>query len=75
MENPDAAAEVLNNHDILQAVIKCIGEEKIAVAKQVIAKHFHIGIQIQAPLSVQTVFVVVLILIFNCLFSGHPVFV
>ncbi|KAK2819333.1 hypothetical protein Q5P01_024894 [Channa striata] len=32
----DAVTEILNNHDILKAVISCIGEEKIAVAKQAI---------------------------------------
>ncbi|XP_020490293.1 26S proteasome non-ATPase regulatory subunit 5 [Labrus bergylta] len=36
VEHPDAATEVLNNHDILGAVINCIGEEKMAVAKQAI---------------------------------------
>ncbi|XP_003965288.1 26S proteasome non-ATPase regulatory subunit 5 [Takifugu rubripes] len=36
LEHPDAATEVLNNHDVLQAVIQCIREEKIAVAKQAI---------------------------------------
>lgn len=35
VENPDALAEILNNPDILRAVIHCIGAEKIAVAKQV----------------------------------------
>ncbi|CAJ1070279.1 S proteasome non-ATPase regulatory subunit 5 [Xyrichtys novacula] len=36
VEHPDAATEVLNNQDILRAVINCIGEEKMAVAKQAI---------------------------------------
>lgn len=31
----DAVTEIINNHDVLQAVIHCIGEEKMAVAKQV----------------------------------------
>ncbi|XP_075947387.1 26S proteasome non-ATPase regulatory subunit 5-like isoform X1 [Anarhichas minor] len=34
--HPDAATEILNNHDILGAVINCIGEENMAVAKQAI---------------------------------------
>ncbi|KAM9338574.1 LOW QUALITY PROTEIN: 26S proteasome non-ATPase regulatory subunit 5 [Symphorus nematophorus] len=36
VEHPDAATEILNNCDILRAVIHCIGEEKMAVAKQAI---------------------------------------
>uniref|UniRef100_A0A3Q3VT44 26S proteasome non-ATPase regulatory subunit 5 n=1 Tax=Mola mola TaxID=94237 RepID=A0A3Q3VT44_MOLML len=36
VEHPDAVTDILNNHDILRAVIHCIGEEKIAVAKQAI---------------------------------------
>uniref|UniRef100_A0A671W7N6 26S proteasome non-ATPase regulatory subunit 5 n=2 Tax=Sparus aurata TaxID=8175 RepID=A0A671W7N6_SPAAU len=36
VENPDALAEILNNPDILRAVIHCIGAEKIAVPKQAI---------------------------------------
>ncbi|XP_029300611.1 LOW QUALITY PROTEIN: 26S proteasome non-ATPase regulatory subunit 5 [Cottoperca gobio] len=36
VEHPDAATEILNNHDLLGAVIRCIGEEKMAVAKQAI---------------------------------------
>ncbi|CAG12429.1 unnamed protein product, partial [Tetraodon nigroviridis] len=36
VEHPDAATEVLNNREVLQAVINCIREEKIAVAKQAI---------------------------------------
>ncbi|XP_037609343.1 26S proteasome non-ATPase regulatory subunit 5 [Sebastes umbrosus] len=36
VDNPDAATEILNNHDILGGVIRCIGEEKLAVAKQAI---------------------------------------
>uniref|UniRef100_A0A8C4DGI2 26S proteasome non-ATPase regulatory subunit 5 n=2 Tax=Dicentrarchus labrax TaxID=13489 RepID=A0A8C4DGI2_DICLA len=36
VEHPDAVTEILNNHDILQAVIHCIGEEMMAVAKQAI---------------------------------------
>lgn len=36
VEHPDAAAEILNNHEILREAIHCIGEEKIAVAKQAI---------------------------------------
>lgn len=35
MDHPDAAAEILNNMDVLQVVICCIREEKMAVAKQV----------------------------------------
>lgn len=35
VENPDAVNEILNNHDILQAVIYCIREENMSVAKQV----------------------------------------
>lgn len=35
VEHPDAVAEILNNLDIVQAVIYCIREEKMAVAKQV----------------------------------------
>lgn len=38
MEDPDAVTEILNNHDVLRAAIRCIGEEKIAVAKQVMNK-------------------------------------
>uniref|UniRef100_A0A8C2XBR0 26S proteasome non-ATPase regulatory subunit 5 n=1 Tax=Cyclopterus lumpus TaxID=8103 RepID=A0A8C2XBR0_CYCLU len=34
--HPEAATEILNNHDILGAVINCIGEENMAVAKQAI---------------------------------------
>ncbi|KAF3701885.1 26S proteasome non-ATPase regulatory subunit 5 [Channa argus] len=33
VEHPDAVTEILNDHDILEAVIRCIGEEKMAVAK------------------------------------------
>ncbi|XP_041816265.1 26S proteasome non-ATPase regulatory subunit 5 [Chelmon rostratus] len=36
VEQPDTLTEILNNHDILQGVIQCIGEEKMAVAKQAI---------------------------------------
>ncbi|KAM6941140.1 26S proteasome non-ATPase regulatory subunit 5 [Lycodopsis pacificus] len=36
VEHPDAATEILNNYDILGAVINCIGEENMAVAKQAI---------------------------------------
>ncbi|XP_037329013.2 26S proteasome non-ATPase regulatory subunit 5 [Pungitius pungitius] len=36
VEHPDAATEILDNHDILGSVINCIGEEKMAVAKQAI---------------------------------------
>lgn len=36
VEHPDATTEILNNHDILETVIRCIGEEKLAVAKQAI---------------------------------------
>ncbi|XP_054460616.1 26S proteasome non-ATPase regulatory subunit 5 [Anoplopoma fimbria] len=36
VEHQDAATEVLNNHDILGAVINCIGEDHMAVAKQAI---------------------------------------
>lgn len=36
MAHPDAVTQILNNHDtLLQAVIYCIKEEKMAVAKQV----------------------------------------
>lgn len=38
MEDPDAVTEILNNHDVLRAAIHCIGEEKMAVAKQVMNK-------------------------------------
>ncbi|XP_040043522.1 26S proteasome non-ATPase regulatory subunit 5 [Gasterosteus aculeatus] len=36
LEHPDAATEILDNHDILGSVINCVGEEKMAVAKQAI---------------------------------------
>ncbi|KAF7650877.1 hypothetical protein LDENG_00119180 [Lucifuga dentata] len=36
VEHPDAVTEILNNHGILCEVIHCIGEEKMAVAKQAI---------------------------------------
>uniref|UniRef100_A0AAQ6IHK6 26S proteasome non-ATPase regulatory subunit 5 n=1 Tax=Anabas testudineus TaxID=64144 RepID=A0AAQ6IHK6_ANATE len=36
VEEPDAVTEILNNHDVLRAVIHCIEEEKMAVAKQAI---------------------------------------
>uniref|UniRef100_A0A669C3D9 26S proteasome non-ATPase regulatory subunit 5 n=1 Tax=Oreochromis niloticus TaxID=8128 RepID=A0A669C3D9_ORENI len=36
VEDPDAVTEILNNHDVLRAAIRCIGEEKMAVAKQAI---------------------------------------
>ncbi|KAF3701884.1 26S proteasome non-ATPase regulatory subunit 5 [Channa argus] len=36
VEHPDAVTEILNDHNILEAVIRCIGEEKMAVAKQAI---------------------------------------
>uniref|UniRef100_A0A667X3Q2 26S proteasome non-ATPase regulatory subunit 5 n=1 Tax=Myripristis murdjan TaxID=586833 RepID=A0A667X3Q2_9TELE len=36
VEHPDAVTEILENHDILREVIRCIGGEKIAVAKQAI---------------------------------------
>ncbi|XP_034458308.1 26S proteasome non-ATPase regulatory subunit 5 [Hippoglossus hippoglossus] len=36
MENSDAVTKILNNHDILQALIHCIRDEKMAVAKQAI---------------------------------------
>ncbi|XP_032426772.1 26S proteasome non-ATPase regulatory subunit 5 [Xiphophorus hellerii] len=36
VEHPEAVTQILNNYDILRAVILCIGEEKIAVAKQAI---------------------------------------
>ncbi|KAM3873848.1 26S proteasome non-ATPase regulatory subunit 5-like [Diretmus argenteus] len=36
MEHPDAVTEILNNRGILREVIHCIGEEKIAVAKEAI---------------------------------------
>uniref|UniRef100_A0A3B4WB16 26S proteasome non-ATPase regulatory subunit 5 n=1 Tax=Seriola lalandi dorsalis TaxID=1841481 RepID=A0A3B4WB16_SERLL len=36
VEHPDAVTEILNNHDILRAVIQCIAAEKMAVAKQAI---------------------------------------
>lgn len=36
MAHPDAVTQILNNHDaLLQAVIYCIREEKMSVAKQV----------------------------------------
>ncbi|KAM4528517.1 26S proteasome non-ATPase regulatory subunit 5 [Odontesthes bonariensis] len=36
VEHPDAVTEILNNHDLLRAVIHSIREEKMAVAKQAI---------------------------------------
>ncbi|XP_068445103.1 26S proteasome non-ATPase regulatory subunit 5 [Clinocottus analis] len=36
VEHPDAATEILNHRDILGAVINCIGEDSMAVAKQAI---------------------------------------
>lgn len=39
VEHPDAVTEILNNHDILQVVIRCIAEEKMSVAKQVMVEH------------------------------------
>ncbi|KAM9734821.1 26S proteasome non-ATPase regulatory subunit 5 [Menidia menidia] len=36
MEHPDALSVILNNHELLRAVILSIGEEKISVAKQAI---------------------------------------
>ncbi|KAM3599662.1 uncharacterized protein V6R79_009264 [Siganus canaliculatus] len=36
VEHADAAGEILNNQDILGAVIQCISEEKMSVAKQAI---------------------------------------
>ncbi|KAG7498946.1 26S proteasome non-ATPase regulatory subunit 5 [Solea senegalensis] len=36
VEHRDAATEILHDHDILRAVIQCIAEEKMAVAKQAI---------------------------------------
>uniref|UniRef100_A0AAX7TVK8 26S proteasome non-ATPase regulatory subunit 5 n=1 Tax=Astatotilapia calliptera TaxID=8154 RepID=A0AAX7TVK8_ASTCA len=38
VEDPDAVTEILNNHDVLRAAIRCIGEEKIAVAKQLVVE-------------------------------------
>lgn len=35
VEHPTAVTDILNNQDILRAVIECIAEEKMAVAKQV----------------------------------------
>lgn len=40
VDHPDAATEILNNEDILKAVILCIGEEKMSVAKQVSTQPF-----------------------------------
>jgi len=37
VDHPDAVTEILNNHDLLRAVIHSIREEKMAVAKQVTA--------------------------------------
>nr|XP_020476692.1 26S proteasome non-ATPase regulatory subunit 5 [Monopterus albus] len=36
VEDPDAVTQILNYHDLLRSVIRCIGEEKISVAKQAI---------------------------------------
>uniref|UniRef100_A0A3B3D9U9 26S proteasome non-ATPase regulatory subunit 5 n=1 Tax=Oryzias melastigma TaxID=30732 RepID=A0A3B3D9U9_ORYME len=36
VEHPDAATEILNSEDVLRAIILCIGEEKISVAKEAI---------------------------------------
>ncbi|XP_013862000.1 26S proteasome non-ATPase regulatory subunit 5 isoform X2 [Austrofundulus limnaeus] len=36
VEHPEAVTEILNDHDILQAMILCIREEKMSVAKQAI---------------------------------------
>ncbi|KAF6729122.1 26S proteasome non-ATPase regulatory subunit 5 [Oryzias melastigma] len=36
VEHPDAATEILNSEDVLRAIILCIGEEKMAVAKEAI---------------------------------------
>uniref|UniRef100_A0AAQ5X422 26S proteasome non-ATPase regulatory subunit 5 n=1 Tax=Amphiprion ocellaris TaxID=80972 RepID=A0AAQ5X422_AMPOC len=41
VDHPDAVAEVLNNNDILRSMIHCIGEEKMAVAKQSLSKLSH----------------------------------
>ncbi|XP_029371978.1 26S proteasome non-ATPase regulatory subunit 5 isoform X2 [Echeneis naucrates] len=38
VEDPNAATEILKNHDILQDVIQCIREEKMAVAKQLVVE-------------------------------------
>uniref|UniRef100_A0A7N8Y1T0 26S proteasome non-ATPase regulatory subunit 5 n=1 Tax=Mastacembelus armatus TaxID=205130 RepID=A0A7N8Y1T0_9TELE len=38
VENPGAVTEILNHHDILRAVIHCIREEKMAVAKQLVVE-------------------------------------
>uniref|UniRef100_A0A8C6KNB0 26S proteasome non-ATPase regulatory subunit 5 n=1 Tax=Nothobranchius furzeri TaxID=105023 RepID=A0A8C6KNB0_NOTFU len=36
VEHPDASTEILNNHELLQGMILCIREEKMAVAKRAI---------------------------------------
>uniref|UniRef100_A0A1A8BI91 26S proteasome non-ATPase regulatory subunit 5 n=1 Tax=Nothobranchius kadleci TaxID=1051664 RepID=A0A1A8BI91_NOTKA len=36
VEHPDASTEILNNHELLQGMILCIKEEKMAVAKRAI---------------------------------------
>lgn len=38
VEHPEAVTEILNNQDILRAMILCIREEKMSVAKQVITE-------------------------------------
>ncbi|PWA26740.1 hypothetical protein CCH79_00001060 [Gambusia affinis] len=38
VEHPEAVTQILNSHDILRAVFLCIGEEKIAVAKQLVVE-------------------------------------
>lgn len=67
MEQPDAATEVLNNHDILQGVINCIREEKIAVAKQVMVEH--------NGACFESYIIVIIRFEWPSLFTGHPVFV
>ncbi|XP_068190893.1 26S proteasome non-ATPase regulatory subunit 5 [Antennarius striatus] len=41
--HPDAGANVLNNHALLRAVIHCIGEEKMGVAKEAIRSLSQLG--------------------------------
>ncbi|KAG7241196.1 hypothetical protein INR49_025939 [Caranx melampygus] len=38
VEHPTAVTDILNNQDILQAMIQCIAEEKMAVAKQLVVE-------------------------------------
>lgn len=35
VEHPEAVTEILNSHDMLRAMVLCIREENMSVAKQV----------------------------------------